>query len=105
MRTITDFVKMEPRVWLFLSSGELCRSFLRQANEEGFRFGDLPCGRWAAGQVIGVHAAREMERLPIFIWRQSFSAEFQGVPTRVDYERHIAGEEDSVCRESHFTQV
>lgn len=105
MRTITDLVKNEPRVWSYLSIGELCREFFRQAKEEGFCFGDLPCEQWVVGPVIGVHADRQMGHLPIFIWHQSFAVNFQGVPTRVDYERYIAGEEDYICHESHFTQL
>ena len=53
-RSITALVKDAPRVWLYLSSPELCRKFYEQAREEGFHFGDLPYEQWAVGYVIGI---------------------------------------------------
>ena len=40
MRTIGHLLTLEGRVYVWLASGNICKLFLKKAEEEGFTFGD-----------------------------------------------------------------
>lgn len=109
MRTIRELLVNEKVVWMYLDNEEVCRDFYRQAHEEGFHFGDLPYEKWVTGYVVAVHANGEMGHLSMFVWTLSFAGKgpcsIRGSHTPVDYQLYMAGEEDYICKSSHFTGV
>ena len=109
MRTIKELVEKEKIVWMYLESEEVCKAFYRQAHEEGFHFGDLPYEQWATGYVVAVHDNGRMGHLPIFIWTMAFGSNgwrgIEGSHTPVDYRLYMTGEQDYICKTSHFRGV
>ena len=101
MRSIRELLENEETVWVYFDSEELCEEFFR--SEDGLYFGELPRDRWKTGNVIAVHRDGSMGHLPLFIWLMSFGAGRERCPVKVDYRRFISGEEDYLCRSSHFS--
>ena len=99
MRKITNLLSLGGRVWVYLSSTALAKTFLKNAEDEGFTFGDgvKPTERqtsdiFALNPELTIHYVGYMGHLAF----QS-PDHFIGEPlTRVDYEKYLAGRDDYV---------
>ena len=49
-----------------------------------------------------LHSSGDMGHLPMFVWHRSFSADIEELPKRVEFLKYLSGDEDYICRESHF---
>ena len=94
MRTISNLLNHEGRIYVYLASKNLCNLFLKHAEEEGFTFGDgiKPTEReadnlyslnpnWTVNYVgyigrIAFHATAPVSDTPLF---------------KIDYAKYLAG--------------
>ena len=103
LRTLKQLAEKEGKVWVYLDNEEAGKAFLRQAQEEGFHFGDgvCPCAReWF--YVMGLHSDMTICYASLYNWTLSFAAHAEGTPVRIDYEKYMAGEADFLCHQSHM---
>lgn len=109
MRTIKELLVKDKIVWMYLDNEDVCKAFYKQAHEEGFHFGNLPYEKWATGYVVAVHDDGEMGHLPMFVWTMAFGSNgwrgIEGSHTPIDHQLYMAGEEDYICKRSHFSGV
>ncbi|WP_303836434.1 hypothetical protein [Ruminococcus flavefaciens] len=102
MRTIREMLGSDEKVWVYIDSRETWERFASMAAAEGFGFGELPEEKWVFGCAVAVHSSGDMGHLPMFVWHRSFSADIEELPKRVEFLKYISGDEDYICRESHF---
>ncbi len=103
MRTLKQLVGKEGRVWVYLDNENVGKAFLRQAQEEGFRCGNGSSPRRMSWfYVMALHSDMTVCYVSLFNWTLSFAGDVKGTPVRIDYEKYAAGEEDYLCRRSHF---
>ena len=103
MRTLKRLAEKEGTVWVYLDNRKVGKAFLRQAREEGFRCSDGSSLRWMSWfYVMALHSDMTVWTVSLFNWTLSFAGDVKGTPVRVDYEKYAAGEEDYLCRRSHF---
>ena len=100
LRTLKQLVENEGKVWVFLDSEETGNAFLRQAREEGFRCSD----KMSWFYVMALSSDMTVCYVSLFNWTFSFAGNVKGTPLRVDYKKYASGEEDFLCRQSHFTR-
>ena len=106
MCTLTELVKREKRVWIYVRNEAVGRAFMSQLKAEGFRWAN---GGWISvrdwNHTMGLHDDLTLWNVSLFNWTLSFSGRIGGTPMRIDYERYAAGEEDFLCYESHFMKA
>lgn len=102
MRTIREMLGSDEKVWVYLNSENTWKQFVNMAVAEGFRFGELPVEKWSFGYVVAVHSNGDMGHLSLFVWCQSFSADVDSCPRKVDFRRFINNYYDYYCYTSHF---
>lgn len=106
MRTLKQLAEREGRLWVYLDNEKVGKAFLRQAQEEGFRFCDgRPLHSISWQYVFGLHSDMTVWYVSLFNWTLSFAGNVKGTPARVDYEKYMAGEEDYFCHTSHFRRT
>jgi hypothetical protein len=106
MRTQKEPAIQEGRVRLCCKDRNTGMAFFRQAWEECFRRGEgSPLSEPTWTHVFGVHSDLTLWRVSLFNRTLSYRAAVGGTPLRVDYAGYRAGEEDLLCRESHFTRT
>ena len=97
MRNVTELSKMKGRVVVYLKDSVIGRKFMRDAEEEGFTFGDSikPTSN-PLDSVIAVNRDWTLNYVG-YIGHLAF---FEGADEpdtgwiRIDYEKYILGEED-----------
>ena len=105
MRTLKQLVEKEATVWVYLDNKKVGKEFLRQAEEEGFRCSDgSSLRRMSWFYVMALHRDMTVCYVSLFNWTFSFAGNVKGTPLRVDYKKYASGEEDCLCRQSHFTR-
>ena len=107
MRTVTKLLSLQDTVWVYLESEALCRRFLKDAEAEGFTFGDgvRPTGR-EGSDLFALRRDLTLSYLG-FIGHMAF---FQGetgkdAPARVDYGRYLAGRDDYVLTQKGLRKL
>lgn len=53
--------------------------------------------------VLAIRKDLTVGYVPLRCWTMAFQEKVQGTPVCVDYGKYIAGEEDYLCHESHFS--
>ncbi len=106
MRTITDLIKDGTAAWIFCRDEATGKRFLKDAENEGYRFGDgvKPTERhWH--YVYVPHQDKTLAHQSVTMWAQAFSAKSlmgeggKRIPLiKVDYAAYIAGAEDFICK-------
>lgn len=102
MRTIANLLNLDGRVYVYVPSKNIRRLFLKNAQDEGFRFGD------------GVKPTRRRAYDDIYALNKDFTLNFVGsighiafhhpeVPNdynliRVDYSAYLSGAENYIIR-------
>lgn len=101
MKTITDLSKLDGRVYVYLNSDELARTFLENAEAEGFTFGDgiLPTERQVSNifalnsnstiNYVGINGHIAFQAADEVAGRQLI---------RIDYEKFINGSDPFYIR-------
>ena len=103
MRTLKQLAEKEGWVRVYLDNKKVGKAFLRQAQEEGFRFCDgRPLRSISWQYVFGLGSDMTVWFVSLFNWTLSYAGEVRGTPVRVDYEKYMAGEVDYMCRRAHF---
>lgn len=102
MRTIREMLCSDERVWVYIDSRETWERFAAMAVSEGFGFGELPVEKWSFGHAVAVHSSGDMGHISMFVWHRCFSADAAELPRKVEFRKYISGDEDYICRESHF---
>ena len=92
MRKLMDLTKLDEKgTFVYFRTPDLCKKFMRAAEDEGFTFGDggLPSKRDTA-DIFAIHEDKTITYVGS-IGHIAFQANAR---VRVDYEKYIAGEED-----------
>lgn len=109
MKTIRELIEKEKRVWFYLDSEETSAAFMKQAEQEGFSFGDgvPPTQKTGPHYLVGAHDDMLLGFLSVTIWCMSFMTKEKtnGVPLRVDYRKYRSGEADYSCHKPHFERI
>ena len=97
MRTIMDLAKMDGRVYVYLKDTDICNQFLRDAEAEGFTFGDgvKPTKR-EGSDIFAVNADQTINYVG-FAGHMAFGAAKKVADQkliRVDYEKYVSGEDE-----------
>ena len=102
MRTIREMLGSDEKVWVYIDSRETWERFASMAAAEGFGFGELPEEKWVFGCAVAVHSSGDMGHISMFVWYRCFSADTEDSPRKLEFGKYISGDEDCICRESHF---
>ena len=86
---------LEGRVWVYLKDAETCRQFYKDAEAEGFSFGDRRPTDSFVDDIIAIHKDKTISHVG-FVGRMAFHApgNVDGGMYRIDYAKYIAGESD-----------
>lgn len=98
MRTITELLSLEGRVYVYAENEAIRDQFLEQAQEEGFLFGDgiLPTKR-PLDTIYALNKDKTMNFLGMWgtlAFKNPSMASY--VITRVDYKKYINFEEEFI---------
>ena len=105
MRQIKDLIQDKEKVWIYLSTDEVARRFIKQAVAEGFHWSNgEPLTEDTKGFLFGVHQDMSIAHLAMYIWCMAFQCHgnIPGTPMCIDYEKYINGELDYICHEPHI---
>lgn len=108
MRQIKDLIQDKEKVWIYLSTDEVARCFIKQAVAEGFHWSNgEPISEATTGYLFGVHCDMSIAHLAMYVWCMSFQCHgnIPGTPQCIDYEKYAAGELDYICHEPHIKGV
>ena len=108
MRKIEDLLGMKEKVWFYLKDEELMEKFMREAANEGFTWmSGKTISPEDTGHIIGITKDKRIGHVSLYIWNMVFGnrENYEDSVLTVDYEKYIAGEEDYICREAHFTKI
>ena len=99
MRTVGNLLSLDGRVWVYLSSTTLAKLFLKNAEEEGFTFGDgvKPTER-DTSDIFALHPDWTIHYVG-YIGHLAFHSPDHviGEPlVRVDYGKYMAGRDDYI---------
>ncbi len=90
-RTITALREnSEGRMYIHFRNNEVCRQFLKDAENEGFRFGRILPTKSEPSNIIAIEKNHQLSYVG---FAGHVAVQCNAVPT-VDYERYIAGEND-----------
>lgn len=98
-RTISSLLKYPGTVYVYLKSSEICEDFYRQAESEGFRFGQQKPTEKNTTDIIRLYHNRDMSFCG-FVGHLAFdcgsgiSENGDSFICRIDYSKYIAGETD-----------
>lgn len=105
MRTLRSLIEEHDPVWLYCGTKELQEQFLQQAEAEGFLGldGHKPSDL-SLHHLYGIHNDLTIGHLSYMMWCIAF-CEGPDAHFKVDYGSYIAGKDDYICHEAHFTPV
>lgn len=95
MRNVAGLVRRGKRVYVYLKSKELCRRFYRDAEAEGFRFGDgISPTKKDTDNIIRLYDDWTMSYVGMWGHMAFVGIKYQKTKDtiRIDYARYIAGE-------------
>ena len=106
MRQINDLVKDKEKVWIYLSTEDVSRKFIKSAISEGFHWSNgEPLEEHTTGFLFGVHQDFTIAHLSMYIWCLAFQCKgkIPGTAECIDYEKYINGDSDYICHEPHIS--
>lgn len=104
MSNLKDLVTDRERVWLYFATEEQSQDFLERAAAEGFRWANSsPLLPGEHHYVLALHRDFTVSHVSLYCWTLAFRETIPGTPVCIDYGKYIAGAEDYLCHEAHFT--
>lgn len=96
-RTITNLSKLNGKVYVYLASADIGKSFMTQAKAEGFTLGKADPTTKEAAEIMAVSPDKTINYVGS-IGSAAFhskTTEIAGEPlVRVDYEKFVSGKDD-----------
>ncbi len=103
MRTVSNLLSLDGKIFVFLRSGNICERFLKEAEAEGFTFGDgeLPTQR----ERSDIYALHQDWTISYVGWAGHLAFHHPEISSaeplvRVDYGKYLSGREDYVLENS-----
>lgn len=97
-RKIEDLRKsLKGKVYIYLKDTETCKRFLRDAENEGYRFGTIKPTENSTDDIIALEHRKQLSYVGFVghvAWMCNGGTDAVGKFHRIDYDKYASGEED-----------
>ena len=107
-RKLEDLRKsLKGKVYIYLKDTETCKRFLRDAENEGYRFGTIKPTENSTDDIIALEYRKQLSYVGFVgrvAWMCNGETDAKEKFHRIDYDKYINGEEDFYFKSSSLLQ-